>query len=142
VAPIEKADIPSKEDRDPLGYIYLIVKILAGIAAFLVSSIAIYKYFWKKEQDGGGHRVETAESSSISFGDNSPSIKADQINTASGEGSKVAGRDYHETKITLTNDALKSLKKSYQPPEPPKPNELPPRGDLPTGSICHRLRVF
>jgi len=129
-----EANIPDNEGRDFLGYIDLIVKILAGIAAFLVSLIAIYKFFWKKEKDGGGNRVETAEGSSISFGDSSPSIKADQINIASGEGSKVAGRDYHETKITLTHDALKSLKKSYQPPDPPQFDEIPQRGDLPPGS--------
>jgi len=83
VAPMAKADIPSPEERNLIGNIDLVVKILGGIAAFLVSLIAIYKFFWKKEEnapsDGGGHRVETAKDSPISFGDQSPTIKADRI---------------------------------------------------------------
>lgn len=83
VAPMAKADIPSPEERNLIGNIDLVVKILGGIAAFLVSLIAIYKFFWKTEEkapsDGGGHRVETAKDSPISFGDQSPTIKADRI---------------------------------------------------------------
>ncbi len=82
-APMAEAEIPSPEERNLLGNIDLVVKILGGIAAFLVSLIAIYKFFWKKEEkaqsDGNGHRVETAKDSPISFGDQSPTIKADRI---------------------------------------------------------------
>ena len=31
-------------------------------------------------------------------------------------------------------EGMESLGKTYSPPEPPKPDELPPRGDLPPGS--------
>ncbi|MCR3884740.1 MAG: hypothetical protein NUK54_10255 [Methanothrix sp.] len=37
VAPMAKADIPSPEERNLIGNIDLVVKILGGIAAFLVS---------------------------------------------------------------------------------------------------------
>lgn len=53
---------------------------------------------------------------------------------ASGEGSVAIGGDVSGSTIIVTHDALKSLKKSYQPPDPPQLDELLPRRDLPPGS--------
>ncbi|OPX81961.1 MAG: photosystem I assembly protein Ycf3 [Methanosaeta sp. PtaB.Bin087] len=110
-APMAEAEIPSPEERNLLGNIDLVVKILGGIAAFLVSLIAIYKFFWKKEEkaqsDGNGHRVETAKDSPISFGDQSPTIKADRI----------------EGGLHITYPGTKETPKQEKPPD--KINNIP-----------------
>jgi hypothetical protein len=116
-APMAEAEIPSPEERNLLGNIDLVVKILGGIAAFLVSLIAIYKFFWKKEEkaqsDGNGHRVETAKDSPISFGDQSPTIKADRI-----EG----GLQHHISGTKRTPKQEKPPGKINNIPHPHNPN--------------------
>jgi tetratricopeptide (TPR) repeat protein len=76
VAPMAKADIPSKEERDLLGNIDKLVGILVGLTV-------LYAFFRKRGKkapsDGGVQHVETAKDSAISFGDHSPAIKADRI---------------------------------------------------------------
>jgi len=81
--PMAEADISSNEERDLPEDIEFAIKIVGGFLAILVSLTVLYTFFWKKEKkalsDGGGHRVETAKDSPISFGDQSPAINADRI---------------------------------------------------------------
>ncbi|MDF0593815.1 tetratricopeptide repeat protein [Methanotrichaceae archaeon M04Ac] len=101
--------------------------ILAAVIAWIVEHFFngisramnfVLAKFWKKEEASSTRQPKLA----------------DQINVVCGETARSAGRDYHETNINLSREALELLNKSYQPPEPPRLDELPPRGDLPPGS--------
>jgi len=80
-------------------------------------------------------------------------LTSSQIVIASGERSMAIGRDVRNsiiftgdnTTFTLTPEALEVLRPSYQPLEPPPPDELPdPKDDLPPGSrlLFSRNHVF
>ena len=76
VAPIEKADIRDKEDRDLLDNVYKLVGILVGLTV-------LYAFFRRRGKkvpsDDGGNTVENVKDSAISFGDQCPTIKSDRI---------------------------------------------------------------
>ncbi len=76
VAPIAKADIPSKEERDLLDN----VDKLVGISVGLTVLYAFFRRRGKKvPSDDGGNIVENVKDSAISFDNQSPAIKAGQI---------------------------------------------------------------
>lgn len=67
-------------------------------------------------------QISTETRTAISLGERSVAIGGDVFSSIIAD------------TITLTREALESLRKSYQPPTPPQPDELPLRGDLPPGS--------
>ena len=76
VAPIAKADIPSREERDLLDNVDKLVGILVGLTVLYAF---IRKRGKKVPSDDGGNIVENAKDSAISFDNQSPAIKAGQI---------------------------------------------------------------
>jgi len=76
VAPMAKADIPSREERDLLYNVDKLVGILVGLTVLYAF---IRKRGKKIPSDDGGNIVENAKDSAISFDNQSPAIKAGQI---------------------------------------------------------------
>lgn len=76
VAPMAKADIPGREERDLLDNVDKMVGILVGLTV-------LYAFFRRRGKkvpsDDGGNMIENAKDSASSFGDHSTAIKADRI---------------------------------------------------------------